>query len=113
MEHLGEVLEKADMNKDDCLTWAMYYAALQPPPRDPTTNIARISLFLECAHYVSMVQHSMYVVKIAVEHLNPGQITVFVMDQPVFAIAKTIQWNFPNTRGEDKILFHHVRGPPH
>ena len=61
-------------------------------------------LFLECAHSVSMVQHSMNVVKVAIEHLIPGQIPVLVMDQPLFAITKTIQWNFPNTRGEDKYL---------
>ena len=44
------------------------------------------------------------VVKVAVEHLNPGQIPVLVMDQPLFAIAQTIQWNSPNTHGEDKYL---------
>ena len=42
LKHLGEVLEKADMNKDDCLTWVLYHAALQSPPRDPTTNIAQL-----------------------------------------------------------------------
>ena len=104
LEHLGEVFGKADLKKDDCLTWSAYHAALQPPPRDPTTNIALMPLFLECAQSVSMIQHSMNVVKVAVEHLNPGQIPVLIMDQPLFSIAKAIQWNFPNTHGEDKYL---------
>ena len=41
----------------------------------------------------------MNVVKAATEYPNPGQITV--MDQPLFAIAKIIQWNFTATHGED------------
>ena len=73
------MLGKADMNKDDCLTWAAYHAALQPFPRDPTTNIALMSLFPECAHYVSMIQHTINVVEVAIEHLNPGQIPVLLL----------------------------------
>lgn len=46
-------------------------------------------LFLECAHSVTMIKHSMNVVKSATEYLNPGQVPVLVMDQPLFAIAKT------------------------
>ena len=29
---------------------------------------------------------------------------VLVMDQPLFTFAKTIQWNFPATHGEDKYV---------
>ena len=43
-------------------------------------------------------------VNASVQFLNPGQIPILVMDQPLFAIAKTIQWNFPATHGEDRFL---------
>ena len=51
-----------------------------------------------------MINYSMNVVKAATEYLNPGQIPVLVMVQPLFAIAKTIQWNFTATHGEDKYV---------
>ena len=33
--------------------------------------------------------------------LNPGQVPVVTFDQPLFAIAKQVQWNWPSTHGED------------
>ena len=36
--------------------------------------------------------------------LNPGQIPAITMDHPLFALAKTIQWSFLNTHGEDQFL---------
>ena len=46
----------------------------------------------------------MDVIKKAVEHLNPGQISVIAMDQPLFTIGKQIQWNWSDRYGEDKVL---------
>jgi len=43
-----------------------------------------------------------------VKHLNPGQTPVIAMDQPLFALAKMIQWNMPETNGEDRYVV--VRG---
>ena len=37
-----------------------------------------------------MIQHSMNVVNDSVQFLNPGQIPILVMDQPLLAIAKSI-----------------------
>jgi len=51
-----------------------------------------------------MIRHSMDVIKRAVEHLNPGQVPVLTVDQPLFAIAKIIQWNWPESYGEDKFV---------
>ena len=39
----------------------------------------------------------MDIIKRAVEHLNPGQVPVLTVDQPLFAIAKIIQWNWPES----------------
>ncbi len=43
----------------------------------------------------------MNVVKAAINKLNPGQAPVVTLDQPLFAIAKQIQWNWPSTHGEN------------
>ena len=34
--------------------------------------------------------------------LNPNQVPVITLDQPLFAIVKMIQWKWPETHGEDK-----------
>ena len=36
----------------------------------------------------------------AIEYLNPGQIPVTTFDQPLFALAKLVQWKWPATHGE-------------
>ena len=43
-------------------------------------------------HSFAMILHSIKVVKSAVQHVNPSQIPVIAIDQPLFAIAKQIQW---------------------
>lgn len=47
-----------------------------------------------------MIRHSMDVIKLAVNSLNPNQVPVIAMDQPLFAVAKQIQWNWPDVYGE-------------
>ena len=51
-----------------------------------------------------MIKHSMDIVKTSVQYLNPGQIPVLAADQPLFALAKQIQWTWPATHGEDKFV---------
>ena len=51
-----------------------------------------------------MIRHSMDVVKKAVESLNPGQIPVVTVDQPLYTIAKQIQWNWTARHGEDRFV---------
>ena len=51
-----------------------------------------------------MIRHSMDVVKQAVEIVNPGQIPIITVDQPLYAVAKQIQWSWPATHGEDHFI---------
>ena len=46
----------------------------------------------------------MDVVKNAVEHVNPAQTPVVTLDQPLFALAKQIQWKWPEKYGEDNMV---------
>ena len=56
---------------------------------------------MESAQSVAMIKHSMTTVQAAVQHLNPGQISVLATDQPLFALSKQIQWTWPDSLGED------------
>lgn len=51
-----------------------------------------------------MIRHSMDVIKQSVQHINPDQIPVITMDQPLYAIAKHIQWQWPANYGGDKFV---------
>lgn len=62
------------------------------------------TLFLENAHTTAMIQHSTKVIKQGIHYLNPDKTPVIAMDQPLFAIAKQIQWNNSDVYGEDKYV---------
>ncbi len=47
-----------------------------------------------------MIKHSMTIVQAAILHLIPGQVPILTADQPLFALAKQIQWTWPNQFGE-------------
>jgi len=76
----------------------------QEPHDRIITPTALLPLFQESAHTVAMIRHSMDVVKGAVEHLNTGQTPVLTFDQPLFALAKQIQWKWPEKYGEEKFV---------
>lgn len=46
----------------------------------------------------------MDVIKRAVQELNPGQPQMITLDQPLYALAKQIQWSWPETYGEDHFV---------
>ncbi|KAK3730385.1 hypothetical protein QZH41_004674 [Actinostola sp. cb2023] len=56
------------------------------------------------AKSVAMIRHSMDIIKLSVNHLNPGQVPVIAFDQPLYAVAKEIQWNWREKYGEDKFV---------
>ena len=51
-----------------------------------------------------MIRHAMDVVRSAVEMLNPSQIPIITCDQPLYALAKQIQWSWPSSHGEDRYV---------
>ena len=56
------------------------------------------------AHSVAIVKHVMQKVCDTIAHLSPGQVPVITADQPVCALAKQVQWQWPDEYGEDKYL---------
>ena len=58
-----------------------------------------------------MIRQAMGVVKQAVNHVNPNQTPVTVLDQPLYPIAKQIQWNWSDIYGEGKFVI--IMGPVH
>ena len=51
-----------------------------------------------------MISHAITVISKAVEYVNPGQTVVIACDQPLFALAKTIQWAQNDSAGEGNLV---------
>ena len=97
-------LKKGNLAKDEWVSWSAYHASIQTTEIPPAAINALLPLFLKNAHSVAMIKHSMDIVKTSIQYLNPGQIPVLAAGQPLFALAKQIQWTWPTTHGEDQFV---------
>jgi len=97
-------LDEQDLNGQHWVSWGAYHANMQQAVIPPAAINALLPLFLDNAHSIAMIKHSMDIVREAVEHLNPGQVPVLAADQPLYSIAKQIQWTWPESHGEDRLV---------
>ena len=61
-------------------------------------------LLLENAHATALLSRVMNSVKEGVKHLNPNQTPVLTMDLSLPAIAKEIQWLWPDSFSNNKYV---------
>ena len=112
LQKLVSVFLEETVDKDDFVSWAAFHASLQDPNNVKLpTPIALMPMFREASHSVAMIMHCMKTNQEATQLLNPGQVPVLTMDQPLYAIGKQIQWKFSNLYGEDKYVV--MLGPLH
>ncbi|KAL9968945.1 hypothetical protein ACROYT_G021097 [Oculina patagonica] len=100
LKHIEQHLHE-ELTKGIYLSWAAYHASVTVVSNPLPCLGSLLPSFDEKAATVAMMKHGMFVMKKATEPLNPGQIPVTVCDQPLFAIAKFVQWNWPSTHGEN------------
>ncbi|VDI48086.1 Hypothetical predicted protein [Mytilus galloprovincialis] len=86
------------------ISWSAYHAAVLPDGNKLPAVSALLPLFHEQAKSVAMIRHSLNIIRSAVRKLNPGQTPVVAFDQPLFTVAKLIQWNWPQIYGEDHFV---------
>ena len=103
LQAVKDACDSGDTQNPGNISWAAHHAESQAAQHTniTVTPTALLPLFHDQAHSVAMIRHAMDVVKAAVNELNPGQIPVITLDQPLYAIAKEVQWNWPDTFGED------------
>ena len=63
-----------------------------------------LPLFTEDSKSVAMIMHAMRLIKQSINFLNPGQIPIVALDQPLYAIAKKVQWTWPNEFGDHFVV---------
>ena len=95
-------LDDLEANQATCVMVCpsfIYPADINPP----TAINALLPLFLE-THTAAMIRNSMNLGRAAVHHLNSGQVPVLAGDQHLYALAKDIQWTWPDRHGEDHFV---------
>lgn len=102
----------AGLSKDEHmeLSWSAYHASTEGSGHTPALN-ALLPLFSEKSEDPATIKHVMKLVKKVTAYLNGDQPPVLCGDQPIFAVIKSIQWNWPDEFGEH--LFVSLMGPLH
>ena len=96
--------ENESLESEENISWSAYMADRQiEDPQSPAIT-GLLPLFCESAHTLAMVKHGMNLIKQATDLVNPGQVLVLTADQPLYTIAKKIQWTWPSIYGEDKFV---------
>ena len=98
-----ELYNKEELDPKDFVSWAAYGASKTPLSIYKPAIATLLLVFTENAYSLAMVAHSMKVTKAAVQHLNPLQTPVIALYQPLYALAKHIQWTLLEFN-EDKLF---------
>ena len=93
LHNIEKLLSKETLGPKDFASWAAFRAEKSSLNGRNPAIISLLPMFVENAHSLAMIAHSMKVVKMAIQHVNPSQVPVIALDQPLFALAKQIQWS--------------------
>ena len=103
-EWLEKVCVTEDVDGAVNVTWSAHHASKKiRAPFEVSIN-ALLPLPRNQAHPVATIKHVMDKISDTVAFLNPGQVPVIAADQPIYAVAKQIQWYWPEQYGEDKLV---------
>ena len=87
------------------MIWSAFHANRSEEVGTSNTCLeAILPLFHERAATPEMIRHGIELVKKLTLHLNPSQIPVMAVDQPLYDLAKKNKWTFPNSLGEDRFV---------
>ncbi|KAL7395746.1 hypothetical protein ABVT39_022389 [Epinephelus coioides] len=112
LERVRNLLVKENLEVEEWISWAAYYASITEATSHPPSKSYMLPLFTESPTSHTMAWHAMKVLRQTISYLNPGQTPVMVADQPLFTLAKKLQWKFPLAElGEDSFLV--TLGPMH
>ena len=107
LQNVNSIIQAESLENETRLSWAAYHCAgglTQNAISASSALCALLPLFPDEAKSVAMIKHSMNVIKASVEYINPCQIPVIAFDQPLYALAKQIQWNWRDIYGEQKFV---------
>ena len=104
LDHVSQRL-KDTLGKEEWISWAAYYATQSNHLPQSLTRSHVLPLLMDTANSPMTIMHCMKIIKRTTEYLNPGQTPVIVADQPLFTIAKRLQWEYHDSAvSEDNYL---------
>ncbi|CAE1280410.1 unnamed protein product [Acanthosepion pharaonis] len=103
-EWLEKVQGTTDVDDVSNITWSAHHVSQKRTSEYETSITSLLPLLRDQAHSIATIKHAMKKVREAVAFLNPGQTPVLAADQPLYAMAKEIQWYWPEEYGEDKFV---------
>ena len=86
------------------VTWSHHHASNKRSATFEVNMTALLPLLRDQAHSVATIQHVMDKISGTVAFLNPSQVPVIAADQPIYSVAKQIQWYWPGQYGEDRLV---------
>ena len=104
LRNVHEILLDTEIEEPKNIFWAAHHAHRYQKKDIIVSLSALLPLFHENAHSIAMIRHSMDIIRNAVDHINNGQVPVITFDQPLYTIAKQIQWKWSEIYGEEKFV---------
>ena len=99
-----EILEDEKWLEDpDQSSWAVYHSKCREPATCKDTS-AMMPILRDDSKSPATIKHLINVLIQSINFLNPGQTAVIGLDQPLYALAKRIQWHQPLLYGEKKLV---------
>ena len=92
------------LKEEKVVSWGAFHSRDLSTSPSVSAISALLPLFPDQAKSIAMIRHAMDIIKLSVNHLNPGQVPVIALDQPPFAVGKEIQWNWSDLYGEKKFV---------
>ena len=110
LNHVEDEISREKSKRSSNISWSAFNASQINSIKEEDKS-ALLPLFRESSKSPAMIRHGMDVIKKSVEFLNAGQTPVIVFDQPLYALAKQIQWNWKDNYGEKCFVV--MMGPLH
>ena len=94
------------LNDPNQPSWAVFHARREFHLNKFKEDLsALLPIWRDDSKSPATIRHVLNVLKKAVHLLNPGQPIVSTLDQPLYAIAKKLQWYFPKEYGISDFVF--------
>ena len=90
------------LKEEEVVSWGAFHSRDLSSSPSVSAISALLPLFPDQAKSIATIRHAMDIIKLSVNHLNPGQVPVIALDQPPFAVGKEIQWS--DLYGEKKFV---------
>ena len=98
------ICNQQTLKEEELVSWGAFHSSNLSSSPSASAISALLPLFPDQAKSIAMIRHAMDIIKLSLNHLNPGQVPVIALDQPLFAVAKEIQWNWSDLYGEKKFV---------